>query len=63
MISSAQLPVRTMRSPQDRALPYFCLIGQISRRDLSVLPLSHQLLMGAKRCSASPAPPRPSAMR
>ena len=30
------------------------LIGQIRRRDLSVLPLSHQLLMGAKRCNASP---------
>ena len=63
MISSAQLPVSTNKSPHDRALPYFCLIGQSSRRDLSVLPLSHQLLMGANRCNASPAPPRPSAMR
>ena len=63
MISSAQLPVSTIRSAQDSAAPYFCLIGQISRRDLSVLPLSHQLSIGAKRCIASPAPPRPSAMR
>src|ERR1019366_9484723 len=63
MISSAQFPVRIIKSPQESAAPYFCLIGQIRRRDLSVLPLSHQLLIGAKRCSASPAPPRPSAIR
>ena len=63
MSSRAQLPVSTMRSAQESAEPYLCLIGCRSRRDLSVLPLSHQLLIGAKRCIAVPAPPRPSAIR
>src|SRR5438105_5134804 len=40
--------------------PYFCLIGQSSRRALSRLALSGQLLSGAKRCWPAPAPPRPS---
>jgi hypothetical protein len=43
--------------------PYFCLIGQSSRRALSRLALSGQLFSGAKRCCPPPAPPRPSAMR
>ena len=63
MISSAQLPVRTIRSAHDSALPYFFLIGHSRRRDLSVLPLSHHELTGAKRCMPRLAPPRPSAMR
>ena len=46
MISSEQLPARMIRSAQDSALPYFFLIGHSRRRDLSVLPLSHQLLIG-----------------
>ena len=33
-------------------MPYLCLIGCSRRRDLSVLPLSHQLEIGAKRCIA-----------
>ena len=33
-------------------MPYFCLIGQSSRRALSRLTLSGQLLSGAKRCCA-----------
>jgi len=39
------------------------LIGCRRRRDLSVLPLSHQLEIGAKRCRPVPATPRPSAIR
>jgi len=63
MISREMVPVSTIRSAQERALPYLCLIGCSRRRDLSVLPLSHQLPIGANRCMAVPAPPRPSAMR
>ena len=43
--------------------PYFFLTGQSSRRALSRLALSGQLLRGANRCWPSPPPPRPSAMR
>jgi hypothetical protein len=39
------------------------LTGQSSRRALSRLPLSGQLLRGAKRWAPSPPPPRPSAVR
>lgn len=63
MISSERFPTSTIRSAHDSARPNFCLIGHRSRRDLSVLPLSHQLPIGAKRCIACPAPPRPSAIR
>ena len=45
------------------AWPYFCLTGHSSRRALSRLPLSGQLLSGANRCWPSPAPPRPSSIR
>jgi len=61
--SSAQLPARIIRSAQEILLPYFFLIGQSSRRALSRLPLSGQLLIGAKRWLPVPAPPRPSAIR
>jgi hypothetical protein len=59
----ATLPARIIRSAQEIALPYFCLIGQSSRRALSRLPLSGQELSGAKRCVPDPAPPRPSPVR
>jgi hypothetical protein len=49
MDSSAQLPANTSRSAQDSFWPYFCLIGHSSRRALSRLALSGQLLSGAKR--------------
>ena len=51
------------RSAQDIFRPYFCLIGQSSRRALSRFALSGQLFSGAKRCWPPPAPPRPSAIR
>ena len=63
MVSSATLPVSTIRSPQESFWPYFFLTGQSSRRALSRLALSGQLLSGSKRCCAPLAPPRPSAMR
>jgi hypothetical protein len=59
----AQLPAKTMRSAQEIRLPYFCLIGQSRRRALSRLPLSGQLLSGAKRWVPEEAPPRPSPVR
>ena len=58
--SSATLPARIIRSAHEIFRPYFCLIGQSSRRALSRLTLSGQLLSGAKRCVPAPAPPRPS---
>ena len=61
--SMAQSPAKIMRSAQESRLPYFCLIGQSKRRALSRLPLSGQLLSGAKRCVPEDAPPRPSAVR
>jgi len=36
MISSAQLPVSTIRSAHERPLPYLCLIGCNRRRDLAM---------------------------
>ncbi len=50
IVSRATLPVRTMRSAHERFLPYFFLTGHSSRRALSRLALSGQLLSGAKRC-------------
>ncbi|MNE49916.1 hypothetical protein D3C80_1444680 [compost metagenome] len=47
--SSATLPVRIIRSAQERLRPYFCLIGHSSLRALSRLALSGQLLSGANR--------------
>ena len=61
--SKAQLPVRISRSAQEIFLPYFCLIGQSSRRALSRSTLSGQLLSGAKRWVPLLAPPRPSPVR
>ena len=61
--SRAQLPVKFIRSAQESFRPYFCLIGQSNLRALSRFALSGQLLRGAKRWAAWPAPPRPSAMR
>ena len=61
--SSAHLPANTSRSAHETFWPYFCLIGQSSRRALSRFALSGQLLSGAKRCWPSPPPPRPSAIR
>ena len=52
--SSATLPARIIRSAHDSLRPYFCLIGHSRRRALSRLPLSGQLLSGAKRCSPLP---------
>ena len=49
--------------PTEIFCPYFCLIGQSSRRALSRFALSGQLFSGAKRCEPSPPPPRPSAVR
>ena len=45
-----------MRSAQEIFRPYFCLIGQSSRRALSRFTLSGQLLSGAKRCCAGACP-------
>ena len=61
--SSAQLPVKIIRSAHEIFRPYFCLTGQSSLRALSRLALSGQLLRGAKRCVPRPPPPRPSLMR
>ena len=61
--SRAQLPAKTIRSAHESFRPYFCLIGQSSRRALSRLTLSGQLLRGAKRRVPEAAPPRPSVMR
>jgi hypothetical protein len=61
--SYATLPAKTSRSAHDSLRPYFCLTGQSSRRALSRLTLSGQLLSGAKRCAPLPPPPRPSAIR
>ena len=63
MDSSAQLPARIIRSAQDIFLPYFCLIGQSSRRALSRLTLSGQLFSGGNRCAPPATPPRPSPLR
>ena len=49
--SSATLPAKTSRSAQEIFWPYFCLTGHSSRRALSRLALSGQLLSGAKRCA------------
>ena len=62
--SRAQLPVKIIRSAQEILRPYFCLIGQSSRRALSRFTLSGQLLRGREALVPDvPAPPRPSAMR
>ncbi len=61
--SSAQLPARIIRSAHEIRRPYFFLTGQSSRRALSRLALSGQLLSGAKRCPPVDEPPRPSPMR
>src|SRR6266850_415804 len=50
--SSATLPVRIIRSAHEIFLPYFCLIGHSSRRALSRLTLSGQLLSGAGTAAA-----------
>src|SRR5438128_2532516 len=63
IVSSATLPVRIIRSAHEILRPYFCLIGQSSRRALSRLTLSGQLLSGANRCCPRPPPPRPSPVR
>src|SRR5256886_13216828 len=44
--SSATLPARIRRSAHEILRPYFCLIGHSSRRALSRLTLSGQLLRG-----------------
>ena len=59
----ATLPAKTRRSAHEILLPYFCLTGHSSRRALSRLALSGQLLSGAKRWEPSLPPPRPSSMR
>src|SRR5438477_176865 len=46
--SIATLPARMNRSAQLMFFPYFCLIGHSSRRALSRLPLSGQLLSGER---------------
>ena len=61
--SRAQLPAKIIRSAQESLRPYFCLMGQSSRRALSRWALSGQLLRGAKRWVPAPPPPRPSLMR
>ena len=61
--SRAQLPAKTIRSAHEILRPYFCLIGQSSRRALSRFALSGQLLRGANRCVPRDAPPRPSLIR
>jgi len=54
MSSNAVLPARMIKSAHEMDLPYFCLIGHSRRRALSRLPLSGQLLSGAKRCCPYP---------
>src|ERR1700756_4039095 len=61
--SRATLPASIIRSAQEILRPYFCLIGHSSRRALSRLALSGQLLTGAKRCWPGPAPPRAPPVR
>ena len=61
--SSATLPARIIRSAHEILRPYFCFTGHSTRRALSRLALSGQLLSGAKRCVPEPPPPRPSWMR
>jgi hypothetical protein len=63
MSSRATFPASTIRSAHEILLPYFCLTGQSSRRALSRLALSGQLLSGANRWVPYLAPPRPSATR
>src|SRR5690349_21058492 len=63
IVSRATFPARIIRSAHEIFVPYFCLIGQRSRRALSRLTLSGQLLRGAKRCCPLPPPPRPSPVR
>ena len=48
--SRATLPASTSRSAHEILLPYFFLTGHSSRRALSRLALSGQLLSGANRC-------------
>src|SRR6266487_2960170 len=50
--SRATLPVRIIRSAQEILRPYFCLIGHSSRRALSRLALSGQLLSGSGAAAA-----------
>ena len=61
--SSAQLPVRIIKSAHEIARPYFFLIGQSSRRAFSRLPLSGHELSGANRSVPDSEPPRPSPTR
>ena len=61
--SIATMPARMNRSAQLMFLPHLRLTGHSSRRALSRLPLSGQLLSGAKRCCPLLAPPRPSPVR
>ena len=63
MSSRATFPANTIRSAHEIFWPYFALTGHSSRRALSRLPLSGQLLSGAKRWAPVPPPPRPSSMR
>ena len=63
MDSSATVPVRIIRSAHESLRPYFALTGQMSRRALSRLALSGQLLSGSNRICPPRAPPRPSATR
>jgi hypothetical protein len=52
--SSATFPDSTIRSAQERLLPYFCLMGQSSRRALSRLALSGQLFRGLEALLTEP---------
>ena len=54
-----------IRSAHEILRPYFCLTGHSSRRALSRLALSGQLLSGAKRCApfAAAAPTVGDAVR
>src|SRR5262249_19673064 len=54
--SNATLPARIIRSAQESFRPYFCLIGQSSRRALSRFALSGQLFRGGKAWVAGPRP-------
>ena len=63
MDSSAQLPVKIIKSAHESDRPYFFLIGHNRRRALSKLVLSGQLFRGAKRSMPAAEPPRPSWMR
>jgi len=46
MLSTAVVPDRTMRSPQERSVPYFSLMGLRSSKALSKFALSGQLSSG-----------------